>query len=112
MREGHRIEGNNPPAKLGKLLDAEGALSCLAEETIRFTPPNQLNDKLDCVPFRYKTEDIEKAWRHFLLTLPFPEQKQKFYEQYANRSWDCLREQLSKTIGNASFTDLSHCDLT
>lgn len=106
------VMGDATPNTLGKFLDAEGAIASLEEETVKFTPPKQLNDKWDCIPLRYRAEDIEKAWQHFYLSHPFPEQKQHYFEEYSNRDWDSLRERLSNTIGVASFTDLRHCDLS
>lgn len=50
LRESNRSMLDPCPTQLGKFLDAEGALASLEDESIRFTPPNQLNDKLDCIP--------------------------------------------------------------
>ena len=58
-----RVTGDTPPNTLGKFLYAKGALASLRKETVRFTPPNQLNDRWDCIQFRYRAEDIEKAWQ-------------------------------------------------
>lgn len=104
------VVGDTPPMTLGKFLDAKAAFASLKDETVRFTPPNQLNDEWDCIPSRYRAEDIEMAWQHDYLSHSFPEQKQYFIGKYTNRDWSPLREQLSNTIGVASFTDLNHCD--
>lgn len=107
----HYIIGDIPPNTLGKFLDAEGALASLEDESIRFTPPNQLNDKLDCIPSGYRDEDIEKEWCHSPLSQVFPEQRKYFIDKRTNRDWGSLQEQLSDNIGVASFTDLCNCDL-
>lgn len=106
------VTGDAPPSTLGKFLDAEGAIASLKEETVKFTPPNQLNDEWDCIPFRYKSEDIERLWNHTFLSQLFPEQKQYFFEKYVNRDWASLKIMLSNHIGIASFTDLRSCDLS
>ncbi len=104
--------GDPPPPQLGKFFDgAEGVLSSLDNETVKFTPPNQLNDGWDCIPLCYKMEDIENAWQKNPLSIYCPEQKQRFVDGFLNRDWGPFREKLSQVIGVASFTDLRHCDL-
>lgn len=112
LREYNRSMRAPRPAQLGKFLDAKGALASLEEYTIRFTPPSQLNDEWDCIPFQYQEKDIENAWSHSPLSWLCPEQKQYFIDAYTQRDWSPLREQLSDNIGVASFTDLHNCDLS
>lgn len=107
-----RLIGDTPPPQLGKFFDgAEGVLSSLDDETVKFTPPNQLNDGWDCIPLCYKLEDIKKAWKKNPLSMCCPEQKQRFVDGFLNRDWGPFREQLSQVIGVASFTDLRFCNL-
>ena len=105
------IVGVPPPAKLGKFLDSKGALASLEECTIRFTPPNQLNDKFDCMPLCYKEVEIDASWDRSFLSRLFPEQKEYYFESHINRDWKPLMDSLSNIIGIASFADLSQCDL-
>lgn len=102
--------GDNPPPLLGKFFDANGVLASIDAETVKFTPPNELNDCFDCVPGSYKMADIEKAWKNNPLSLDCPELKSCFVEGHLKRDWGPLREQVSKTIGVASFTDVNCCD--
>lgn len=111
LREYNRSVHNPRPAQLGKFLDAKGALASLEEFTIRFTPPNQLNDERDCIPSGYRYEDIEKEWCHSPVSQVFPEQRTCFIDKRTNRDWGSLRKQLSDNIGVASFVDLRNCDL-
>lgn len=76
LRESNRSVRDPCPTQLGKFLDAKGVLASLEEFTIRFTPPSQLNDEWDCIPFQYQEKDIENAWRHSPLYRLCPEQKQ------------------------------------
>lgn len=105
------VVGDTPPNTLGKFLDANGALASLEKETIKFTPPNQLNDKFDCMPLCYREAEIEASWKRSLLSRVFPEQKEYYFESHINRDWKPLMDSLSNIIGIASFTDLSQCDL-
>lgn len=108
----NRLVGDTPPAVLGKFFDgAQGILDSLDNATVKFTPPNQLNDGWDCVPLSFRMEDIEKAWQKSPLSICCPEQKQSFIDGFLNRDWGPFREQLSQVIGIASFTDLRCCDL-
>lgn len=100
------------PDILGKFLNSEGALASLEDSTIKFTPPNQLNDEFDCIPSCYRDEAIEKVWYHSSVSRLFPEQKKYLVDTYKNKKdWASLREQLSDNIGVASFADLRNCDL-
>lgn len=108
----NRLIGDPPPAILGKFFDgAKVVLDSLDNETVKFTPPNQLNDGWDCIPLCYRLEDIEKAWKKNPLSICCPEQKQRFVDGFLKRDWGPFREQLSQVIGVASFTDLRFCDL-
>lgn len=108
----NRFIGDSPPATLGKFFDcAEAVLDSLDNETVKFTPPSQLNDGWDCIPLGYRMEDIEKAWERNPLSRCSPEQKQRFVNGFLNRDWTSFRDSLSKVIGVASFTDLQCCDL-
>ena len=105
------VVGDTPPNTLGKFLDAKGALACLEGETIRFTPPNQLNDNFDCMPRCYRVTEGEASWNRSILSRLFPEQKEHYFKSHINRDWKPLIDSLSNIIGIASFADLSHCDL-
>ena len=107
-----RVVGDTPPNRLGKFLDAMGTRASLEGETIKFTPPNKLNDRWDCIPFRYREKDVEEFWQRSILSQLFPELKQYVIDKYVNRDWSSLQEMLSNTIGVASFADLRYCDLS
>ena len=108
----NRLVGDTPPAVLGKFFDgAKGVLDSLDNETVKFTPPSQLNDGWDCVPLGYRMEDIERAWQNRDQSLWPLENKHEFITRYLNRDWKTFRDSLSKVIGVASFTDLQCCDL-
>ena len=109
--QSNHVVGDTPPDTLGKFLDANGALACLDEEMVRFTPPNQLNDKFDCMPLCYREAEIEASWNRSFLSRLFPGQKEYYFESHINRKWKPLLDSLSNIIGIASFTDLSQCDL-
>ena len=102
--------GDRPPPFLGKFLDADGVLASLDKETLKFTPPEQLNDEWDCVPSGFKSEDIEAAWHNHPQSCDDPELKTCFVEGYQKRDWRSFQEGLSITIGVASFADVSCCD--
>jgi hypothetical protein len=102
--------GDNPPPLLGKFFDANGVLASIDAETVKFTPPNELNDCFDCVPGSYKMADIEKAWQNNPWSRYWPDLKNFFTEEIRQRSWESFRQELSRSIGVASFTDVTCCD--
>lgn len=102
--------GDRPPPFLGKFLDADGVLASLVNETLKFTPPEQLNDEWDCVPSGYKSEDIEASWHNHPQSCDDPELTTCYVEGYNKRDWRLFRKGLSSAIGVASFADVSCCD--
>jgi hypothetical protein len=106
----YHLIGDRPPRRLGKFLDADGVLASIDKETVKFTPPNQLNDDWDCIPLSYNREDVEKVWQKNPLSLCFPELKESFVEEFLKRDWRPFREKLSQTIAIASFADVNGCD--